>query len=63
MLFVIGTLLVCAAGACAAQSSSEILEKLKAREFRVFDERVRLHPLRKGMILGGYLLRSLVTRF
>ena len=45
------------------QVYSEILEKLKAREFRVFDERVRLHPLRKGMILGGYLLRSLVARF
>lgn len=42
---------------------SEILEKLYDCGFRVFDRRVRLHPLRKGMILGGYLLKGLLTRF
>lgn len=42
---------------------SDILEKLRRTGFRALDQRVRLHPLRKGMILGGYLLRSFVARF
>lgn len=44
------------------QVYSEILEKVRRLEFPVLDQRVRLHPLRKGMILGGYLLRGLLAR-
>ena len=38
----------------------EILEKIKARDYRVFDKRIGLHPARKGLILLAYLLRSLI---
>lgn len=44
-----------------AQVYGEILEKLRVTGFRVFEERVRLHPLRKGVILGGYWLRGLLS--
>lgn len=36
----------------------EILEKLRRCEFRVLDRRISLHPLRKGVILCGCLLRG-----
>lgn len=38
----------------------EILKKLKRQEFRVFDKRIGLHPLRKGVILIAYLLRTVI---
>ena len=38
----------------------EILEKLQRRGFRVFDRREKLSKLRKGVILGSYLLRGLI---
>jgi phytoene synthase len=38
----------------------EILKKLKRLEFPVFETRVGLHPLRKGMILAAYLVRTLI---
>ena len=43
------------------QIYGEILEKVRGSGFRVLDQRVRLHPLRKGIILGGYLLRGLLA--
>jgi len=43
-----------------AQVYGEILEKIRASGFRVLDRRVRLHPLRKAMILGGYAARRLL---
>lgn len=36
----------------------EILEKIRARHFQVFDQRLRLSAIRKGVILGGYLLKG-----
>lgn len=38
----------------------EILEKLRRHRFRVFDRRLRLNPIRKGLILGGYLLKRIL---
>lgn len=43
-----------------AQIYFEILEKLKRQDFQVFERRIGLHPLRKGLILLGYLLRVLI---
>ncbi len=43
-----------------AQIYFEILEKLKRHDFHVFERRLGLHPLRKGLILLGYLLRVLI---
>ncbi len=43
-----------------AQIYSEILEKMRGLEFRVFEKRIGLHPARKGLILAAYLLRSLI---
>ncbi len=43
-----------------AQIYYEILEKLKRQDFTVFERRIGLHPLRKGVILLGYLLRVLI---
>ena len=38
----------------------ELLEKLRRERYPVLRTRVRLHPLRKAMILGGYWLRGLL---
>jgi 15-cis-phytoene synthase len=38
----------------------EILKKLKHQEFQVFGPRIGLHPLRKGLILLAYLLRTVI---
>ncbi len=38
----------------------EILEKLHRTGYRVFDRRVKLSKVRKGVILGSYLLRGLL---
>ena len=43
-----------------AQIYSEILEKIRHLDFHVFEKRIGLHPLRKGLILAAYLLRSLI---
>ncbi len=43
-----------------AQIYFEILEKLKRQDFQVFERRIGLHPLRKGLILAAYLLRALI---
>jgi 15-cis-phytoene synthase len=43
-----------------AQIYFEILEKLKRQDYHVFERRLGLHPLRKGLILLGYLLRVLI---
>ena len=41
-----------------AQIYSEILEKIRRKHFRVFDERIRLGKLRKIVILGAFFLRG-----
>lgn len=38
----------------------EILKKLKRLDFQVFEKRIGLHPLRKGVILLAYLVRTLI---
>lgn len=38
----------------------EILEKLHRTGYRVFDRREKLSKVRKGVILGSYLLRGLL---
>ena len=38
----------------------EILEKLRRTGYRVFDRREKLSKVRKGVILGSYLLRNLI---
>ena len=43
-----------------AQIYREILEKLHSTGYRVFDRREKISRLRKGIILGSYLLRSLI---
>lgn len=43
-----------------AQIYFEILLRLKRFEFRVFDKRIGLNPLRKGAILLAYLLRTAI---
>ena len=43
-----------------AQIYREILEKLHHTGYRVFDRREKLSKLRKGIILGGYLLRGFI---
>jgi 15-cis-phytoene synthase len=43
-----------------AQIYSEILEKIRRLDFRVFENRIGLHPARKAAILAAYLLRSLI---
>ncbi len=43
-----------------AQIYREILEKLRNAGYRVFDRREKLSKLRKGIILGGYLLRGFI---
>ena len=42
-----------------AQVYREILEKLRKSDFRVFDQRVRLHTLRKLWILGSFFVRRI----
>lgn len=44
-----------------AQVYGEILEKLRSRGFRVFDERVSLHPLKKVLILTLFLARRFLN--
>ena len=43
-----------------AQIYFEILQKVRAQGFPVFERRVGLHPARKAAILGAYLLRSVL---
>ncbi len=43
-----------------AQIYSEILEKIRRQDFHVFEKRIGLSNVRKGLILAAYLLRSLV---
>ncbi len=45
-----------------AQIYSEILEKIRRKHFRVFDERVRLSKLRKLAILGKFSVRGFLGR-
>lgn len=42
-----------------AQVYREILEKLRKSDFHVFDQRVRLHTLRKLWILGSFFVRRI----
>jgi hypothetical protein len=39
------------------------LEKLRRGGYRVFDRRVKLSKVRKGVILGSFLLRGLIGAF
>ena len=45
-----------------AQIYSEILEKIRRKHFRVFEERVSLSKLRKLVILGAYAVRGFIGR-
>jgi 15-cis-phytoene synthase len=44
-----------------AQVYREILEKVRSSGFRVFEERVSLHPLKKILILSRFLMRRLLN--
>lgn len=44
-----------------ARVYGEILQKVKSHGFRVFDERVSLHPLKKVWILSQFLVRRLLS--
>lgn len=44
------------------QIYSEILEKIRRLDFPVLTQRVRLHPLRKSLVLASFLMRGLWHR-